>query len=800
MPEEILKPIHYVNGDLEVSGSVKIKEVENGAGSIVIYDEETKELKKRTGAQIIEDLNLAEAFEVKPETITKTSTNQKNETGHTHELGQDVKNDIAKGVEAQGWGNHAQAGYLKTETDPVYVASISSQMMIKGDILINSDLNIFNTTTGIFICSTNVVAASLTNCPTVMAFSLEVIGYGAGKVFQRITDHSLNKIYIRNWGGASWSAWKTTALSSDIKDWIPYEGANKMVNLGRQVSQSGEMRLLDKFSTSVNTASEYFLSIGENKFIIFKLTNKIFSANTRYLIEIKGRENFSDLVPLNLTITGRYGSDIRAVSSDQGIKVIYYEDDLTGYIAVETRGQYGYFAIKAVNSNIIDSTIKANSLDTSDKLNVVNAPIDVVALRSWANSNFALISQTYTKNQVNDLLAPKLDIEDLNGFVNNVTYNSSNHKITFFKQNAPNIEVDLPIESLIKNASLDGNNLVFTFEDNTTVSVPLNTLLVGVVKEVNGKVPNSQGVITLEIADIPSLSSALDGKSNIRLSNVASDLNPTEKSTFRNKVGAGTVNSVSITLPEGLVAGTMSITDTGTFDVAFAQGYQLLTTAEQLTWNKVTEEAVRTSGDQEIYGSKTAMEDWMFNKPITIADGFEDSHSVSIRQLGQKADKNLDNLQDTLTTLQTDVIKEKLKIDNFQNTGRVIPLVISSEFTDVLTSIPEVTVENAVTYRRNRTLIVSVTLKNSSIADTDVVTGNSIVKLFDLPQLIINRLQSEIRDVIPHIKMTSTDIYSTATNKMIVDFEDFSIKQPFRLTLRSRSVTTFYAAFECLNM
>lgn len=107
-----------------------------------------------------------------------------------------------------------------------------------------------------------------------------------------------------------------------------------------------------------------------------------------------------------------------------------------------------------------------------------------------------------------------LGTADLNGFVYDVTYNSTNHQITFYQQNEPNIVIDLPIEQLIKGVELVGNDLVFTFEDGSTVTVPLNTLLVGVVKSVNGLTPNSQGALILNITDIPGLSSSLDAKAN----------------------------------------------------------------------------------------------------------------------------------------------------------------------------------------------------------------------------------------------------------------------------------------------
>ena len=100
--------------------------------------------------------------------------------------------------------------------------------------------------------------------------------------------------------------------------------------------------------------------------------------------------------------------------------------------------------------------------------------------------------------QLNGLLAGKLDTNDLDGFVYDVTYSSSDHVLTFYRQNQPNVVIDLPIEQLIKGVQLIGDDLEFTFEDGSVVLVPLNSLLVGVVKSVDGQFPNSNGeVITV---------------------------------------------------------------------------------------------------------------------------------------------------------------------------------------------------------------------------------------------------------------------------------------------------------------
>lgn len=159
----------------------------------------------------------------------------------------------------------------------------------------------------------------------------------------------------------------------------------------------------------------------------------------------------------------------------------------------------------------------------------------------------------------------KLEENDLDGFVYNIDYNNSDHILTFFRQNEPNVVVDLPIESLIENIDVVGNDLVITFEDGTVKEIPLNTLLVGVVKSVNGLTPNSQGEIVLQITDIPGLQSALDGKVNLSGNNATGDLssaismrhNPVSLGVNQN--GLSLLNQVlSLALSSAVSAGAMS--------------------------------------------------------------------------------------------------------------------------------------------------------------------------------------------------------------------------------------------------
>ena len=101
------------------------------------------------------------------------------------------------------------------------------------------------------------------------------------------------------------------------------------------------------------------------------------------------------------------------------------------------------------------------------------------------------------------------------GAVVDVLFNTTTQIFTFKRLNAPDINVDLDIEALIQNIDVINDELVITFQDGTTKSIPLNQLLVGVVKSVNGVLPNSTGNVSLAISDIPGLVAALAGKFDI---------------------------------------------------------------------------------------------------------------------------------------------------------------------------------------------------------------------------------------------------------------------------------------------
>ena len=128
--------------------------------------------------------------------------------------------------------------------------------------------------------------------------------------------------------------------------------------------------------------------------------------------------------------------------------------------------------------------------------------------------NDTISRNSSSEMQVNPLLVEQINDNTTNliGVVNDVIYRGSTHIMTFKRNEMPDIVIDLPIEALISNVALDGDDLVFTFENGDVVRVPLNTLLVGVVKQVNGLYADSNGIVNLTIDDIPNLRTSLNGR------------------------------------------------------------------------------------------------------------------------------------------------------------------------------------------------------------------------------------------------------------------------------------------------
>jgi len=197
------------------------------------------------------------------------------------------------------------------------------------------------------------------------------------------------------------------------------------------------------------------------------------------------------------------------------------------------------------------ANVKADWNATSGDAEILNKPTSFTP----ASHNHAISDVAGLQSELNS----KLEANDLDGFVYNVTYNSTNHQITFYSQNKANVIIDLPIEQLITGVELVGNDLIFTFEDGSVVSVPLNTLLVGVVKSVNGTVPNSNGEIVVNLSDIPNLGSELANKLDVRMNGLVNNLTQAEKNSIYSKLSI--VNNIIQTL--GISGNTITLSNSG---------------------------------------------------------------------------------------------------------------------------------------------------------------------------------------------------------------------------------------------
>lgn len=177
------------------------------------------------------------------------------------------------------------------------------------------------------------------------------------------------------------------------------------------------------------------------------------------------------------------------------------EDKENKRVDLEDANHTTYPTTKAVKDGL---DLKVDSNTYNQKVNELESGLD----------NRYTKDETHDKVYIDDQLNKKLESEDIADSVNNVLYEKETHKLTFERYDNVDIVIDLPIEALIENISLDGNDLVLTYEDGSTTSVPLNTLLVGVVKEVNGKTPNSSGVINLSYNDLDNLPDLFSGDYN----------------------------------------------------------------------------------------------------------------------------------------------------------------------------------------------------------------------------------------------------------------------------------------------
>lgn len=130
------------------------------------------------------------------ETEIDSKLNGKSNTGHTHDDRYYTESEMNTKLAGKSDTSHSHSTHLTTE------------------IAAGADLNTV-TTAGWYKCPASATAAGLKNCPTQIAFAMEVL-LNAG-VTQKLYeyDSSVPKVYIRNFYDSAWGEWKRVYTTAD---------------------------------------------------------------------------------------------------------------------------------------------------------------------------------------------------------------------------------------------------------------------------------------------------------------------------------------------------------------------------------------------------------------------------------------------------------------------------------------------------------------------------------------------------------------------------------------------------------
>lgn len=120
---------------------------------------------------------------------------------------------------------------------------------------------------------------------------------------------------------------------------------------------------------------------------------------------------------------------------------------------------------------LVDSLQSFQNGDSgADNISVTEIPgVIGTTVQSILNSFKVMLDNTYTKDTVNDLLTDKVGEDQIGQYINAVTLDSSNGKLSFQRKDGTTIVIDTMLEKIITNFAYDSTtqSLVFTASDGT---------------------------------------------------------------------------------------------------------------------------------------------------------------------------------------------------------------------------------------------------------------------------------------------------------------------------------------------
>lgn len=284
-------------------------------------------------------------------------------------------------------------------------------------------------------------------------------------------------------------------------------------------------------------------------------------------------------------------------------------------------------------------------------------------------------------------------------------------------------------------------------------------------------VPN--GTLAGHTVNLGQLNTLLVAKTDVRLSNLVSDLSTNEKATIKNKLGiidTTYTNGTGLDLTNNVFSLTIAIQNSISKGFT-AYGWGNHASAGYALSSQLAN-YVPVNGAFTINGTKT------FSSSPVVPNARLSSHAVNLGQVYNIVNNVI---------ISNDIVE--------------FDLLITDEFQSILDNIPQIGIEYAKCYYRNKTFGIAIKMVNSSSSPVDVFgSSSSIVSLFTLPDEIMYRINQSIRELIPQFKLQNSDpVSSYSSYQTFVELEG-TIKHPYGLLLSENYKTVIYGEFECLDM